>query len=208
MNIPQDIQAAILSDEYISRKLLTIEFKDTAIAPLRVLENENFEKLTINNHDYLGAPLKISEISRSDDNDFARVQVEVSNLASSISGLIGQFGDVVTGAPCMIEEIFLDENYNIVANRAFPLFIGNANNLTLTPDKVKFNIDTVLGGYSNRSPNMTYGVNCQWRKFKDIYCAYKGSATTCDKTLSRCQQLNNTANFGGFPSIPAQQVIK
>ena len=208
MTIPEDISQTIVSQEFISRKLLTIEFRDADIPPLRVLENENFDEISINGESYLGAPLKISEISRSDDNDLQRVQVEISNLAGSISSLIGLHGDVLTGCACMIEEVFLDNDFKVISSRAFPLFIGRANNLTLSRELLKFSIDTYLGGYSNRSPNMTYGVNCQWRKFKDIRCAYKGSETSCDKTLTRCSELGNLANFGGFPSIPSQQVIK
>ncbi len=207
MYIPQDVKDAISSDEYISRKLLTIEFKLLSIPPLRILENETFCELKIGNNRYLGAPLKISDLSRSEDNEFQRIQAEISNVAQSISSLIGHYGDVITGSNCMVEEVFLDENFNIIANRAFPLFIGLANNLTLTAESAKMNIDTVLGGYSTQSPNMTYGVNCQWRKFKDQNCGYTGDVDFCDKTLTSCRNLSNLQNFGGFPSIPRQQVI-
>ena len=48
MTIPEEISQTIVSQEFISRKLLTIEFNDADIPPLRVLENENFDEITIN----------------------------------------------------------------------------------------------------------------------------------------------------------------
>lgn len=41
---------------------------------------------------------------------------------------------------------------------------------------------------------------CYW-KFKGIECGYSGAETTCDKTLTRCKQLNNSPRFGGFPGV-------
>ena len=44
-------------------------------------------------------------------------------------------------------------------------------------------------------------------KFKDVNCAYKGSATSCDLTLdgpNGCRVKNNSNNFGGFPGIIAR----
>ena len=41
---------------------------------------------------------------------------------------------------------------------------------------------------------------CQW-KFKSSQCGYSGSATSCDKTLVKCRQLNNSPRFGGYPGV-------
>lgn len=45
-----------------------------------------------------------------------------------------------------------------------------------------------------------YSDFCQW-KFKSLQCGYTGTQTTCDKTLTRCRQLNNSARFGGFAGV-------
>ena len=115
---------------------------------------------------------------------------------------------MITGANCLLEEVFLSDDGAVISNQAYPLFVGEANNLSITQDQLIIDIEAVLGSYSAISPNMTYGVNCQWRRFRDTNCAYAGLETRCDKTLTRCQELGNISNFGGFPSLPREQVIR
>lgn len=38
-------------------------------------------------------------------------------------------------------------------------------------------------------------------KFKDSGCGYTGATTTCNKSLSACRALSNSARFGGFAGI-------
>lgn len=203
-NLPTIIQTTIENEELIKRKLLTIELKTTD--PLRILENDTFEKITLQNRTYLAAPLKLSEIQRNDN--MHTVSATLSNASGAISSLIGSFGDVITGANCIIEEVFLDEFGTIISDNAYPIFVGVANHLVLTPLEITLDIEAVLGSYITQSPNMTYGTSCQWRKFKDCMCAYSGTESFCDKSLTRCIELGNQTNFGGFPSLPKEQVIK
>lgn len=74
-------------------------------------------------------------------------------------------------------------------------FEGYINNIELTAVYFKFEVERVLGGYSTLSPNATYDVNCQCRKFKDERCGYTGTETACDKTHSRCKALGNIGNL-------------
>lgn len=173
-----------------------------------IVENDTFEKLEIEDKTYLCAPFNMSDITKTDGGDFQTITIELSNANQSISGLIGTEGDVITGSDCIIEEVFLNEDKEIITQNTFPIFVGQANNLILSMEKITFDIEAVLGGYVNCSPNMTYGVMCQWRKFKDARCGYTGEETACDKTYTRCTELSNTSNFGGFPSLPREQVIK
>ncbi|MEW5725866.1 MAG: hypothetical protein AB1896_22335 [Thermodesulfobacteriota bacterium] len=39
------------------------------------------------------------------------------------------------------------------------------------------------------------------KRFKGARCKYAGSAATCSHTLTRCRELGNSANFGGFPGV-------
>lgn len=88
------------------------------------------------------------------------------------------------------------------------LFEGKINNVILTYGEFTFDIERNIGGYSTVSPNATYDVNCQVKKFKDARCGYTGGATYCDKTLTQCITYNNYQNFYGFPTIVQNQVIK
>jgi phage-related protein len=206
MNLDQSITQKLTSNELIARKLLTISLTGVGLGEIRVLENETFEKLDVGGEVFLAGPLKVTDVVKNDN--FEYLQVSLSNVGASLSGLIGEHGDVITGAKCLLEEVFLGNDSTVISNRAYPLFVGQANNLSLTRELVTFDIEAVLGAYVAISPNMTYGVNCQWRKFKDCRCGYTGPEIACDKTMTRCKELGNLANFGGFPSLPREQVIK
>lgn len=203
-DLPNIIKTTITQEEIIKRKLLTIHLKNTD--PIRILENDTFEKIDLAGKVYLAAPLKISEINRNDN--MHTVTATLSNISGAISTLIGTHGDVITGAECVIEEVFLDETGTILSDNAYPIFVGMANHLVLSSLEISLDIEAVLGSYIAQSPNMTYGTSCQWRKFKDVMCGYSGSESFCDKTLERCLELGNQKNFGGFPSLPREQVIK
>lgn len=206
MTIDNSILEQISSNELISRKLLTISLVGEALGEINVLENDTFEKLTIGDKTYLAAPLKVSDVVKNEG--FQSIQISLSNVGGVLSGIIGENGDVITGANCLLEEVFLSDDGAVISNRAYPLFVGEANNLSITHDQLIIDIQAILGGYTAISPNMTYGVNCQWRRFRDVNCAYVGPESRCDKTLTRCQELGNLHNFGGFPSLPREQVIK
>lgn len=206
MTIDNSVLTKIASNELIARKLLTITFVGEGLGEIRVLENDTFEKLDIGTKTYLAAPLKVADVIKNEG--FQSVQIALSNVGGTLSRIIGENGDVITGANCLLEEVFLSDDGAVISSAAYPLFVGEANNLSITQDQLIIDIEAVLGGYSTISPNMTYGVNCQWRRFKDVNCAYAGSQTRCDKTLTRCTELGNLSNFGGFPSLPREQVIK
>lgn len=206
MTIDNSVLSKISSNELIARKLLTITFTQEGLGEICVLENETFEKLDIGGKSYLAAPLKVSDVAKNEG--FHSIQVALSNVGASLSAIIGEHGDVITGANCLLEEVFLTDDGAVISNQAYPLFVGEANNLSITQDQLTIDIEAVLSSYAAISPNMTYGVNCQWRRFRDVNCAYVGSESRCDKSLSRCNELGNLHNYGGFPSLPREQVIK
>ncbi|MDP8268263.1 MAG: hypothetical protein P9L97_05990 [Candidatus Tenebribacter davisii] len=43
--------------------------------------------------------------------------------------------------------------------------------------------------------------------FKDEFCKYSGTETSCNRSLDRCKVLGNMLNFGGFPGIGQSGVI-
>lgn len=204
--LPIATDETIEKDEIIPRRLLKI---DLSTGPIRILDNETMEKLTYNEEDYLGAPLELGELEKNDNNEFSKVNIAISNVGQGISALVGSNGDVVTGANCTLSMVFLNVNTNeIIQDVGSVLFVGKANNLVLTNETASMDIESSLGGFEMTMPKMTYGVNCQWRKFKDCKCGYTGIESTCDRTLETCTRYGNVENFGGFPSLPVEQKIK
>lgn len=194
-------------DEIIPRKLLKIELEGGSIL---ILDNETLDTLTYNGDTYIGAPLSHGEITKDDNSAVNKLSIELSNVALQISGIIGNRGNVINNAPAVLTLVFLDTNTKqLLPNYTQVLYAGKCNNLELDYETAKMDIETELGGYELQAPIMKYRTSCQVRRFKDCRCRYSGNEfTSCDRTFAQCEERENTVNFRGFPSIPAQTVIK
>ena len=193
-------------DEIIPRKLLEISIESGSV---RILENDTLEVLSYGGQDYIGAPLEIDNITHDNTTEVLKIGVTLSNVAQQFSGIIGTEGDIITNAKVNLYIVFLDTSTGeIISGLDEILLYGKANDIELTIEEAKFNIEIDLGGFENQVPRMHYGVSCQWIKFKDINCAYAGSVTTCDRTVTTCKRLGNIENYGGYPNLPYESVIK
>lgn len=63
--------------------------------------------------------------------------------------------------------------------------------------------DPALG----RLPFREYAPTCTYRTFKGAQCGYAGSEVECNRTLARCVALSNSARFGGFQSMRADEEV-
>lgn len=196
-----------LKDYVIPRRLLKIEPKQGD--NILILDNDTLASLTYSGDTYLGAPLEMSERKADDNNECGDVTVTISNAGLAISNLISTYGDVVTGCTCSLYRVWLNTStYAILADPAAELEVyGKANNFKLDDETASINIEPMYPGYDISIPAMTYGVGCQW-KFKDCNCRYTGAQVNCDHTLTTCKRYNNVENYGGFPSLPKEMIIK
>lgn len=193
-------------DEIIPRKLFELVLDTGSV---RILENDTLESLSYLGDNYLGAPITLGNISQDDNSEVVKIDVSISNVGQGISGIIGTSGDIITGARVNLYLVFLNTSTGaIISGEEQYVLYGKANNVELNIEEAKLTIDIDLGGYEMQIPRMKYGVNCQWIKFKDIKCGYTGAQTTCDRTLSTCKRYGNIENFGGFPNLPKEKVIK
>ena len=193
-------------DEIIPRKLLKIELEGGSVF---IMDNETLDSLVYNGETYLGAPLSHGDIEKDDNSSVSKLSIELSNVGLSISGIVGQRGDVITDAPAVLTLVFLDVNTNtILPDYKQVLYAGHCNNLKLDYETATLDIETSLGGYELQAPVMKYRTSCQVRRFKDCRCKYTGNETSCDRTFERCKELGNHANFAGFPQMYNELVIK
>ncbi len=193
-------------DEIIPRKLLEL---DIAGGGVYILDNETLNTLAYGGKEFIGAPLSHDEIKKDDNSSVSKLNISLSNVGLGISSIIGTRGDVITNAPAVLTLVFLDVNTNeLIPNIQQILYAGKCNNLALDYESASIDIETPLGGYEKQCPAMKYRATCQVRRFKDCRCGYKGSATTCDRTFTRCKELGNQENFRGFPTMYQELVIK
>ena len=197
-----------------------------------LLENDTLTSLTVDEKIYLAGMVQRGRLETQIDGGKQSINVTLSNINQVYSNILAQYGDILTNAKCIIEEvIFLPPRhdtlyieggtFNLLFESGFDLilendyiiddkiniFEGYINNVTVSNTQFTFDIERLLGGYSTQSPNSTYDVSCQFA-FKDARCQYTGSYLVCDKTLTACQERSNSARFGGYPSIPAELVIR
>lgn len=232
LNIDQVTEIA--KNEVKTRVLLTITLNNQEQEKVRILENDTISSFEHNGETYLTAMVKRGSIESRMDGGPQKCNIKISNINSAYSQIIvnqSEQGDVLTNSRCVIEEIIFYDNkdalltqnnsglllenndslyleiFNSVIGSPVNIFEGFINNIKLTETEFSFDVERILGGYSTLSPNTTYDVNCQWA-FKDSRCGYSGEEDTCDKTFSSCQARNNESRFGGYPSIPAELVIK
>ena len=193
-------------DEIIPRKLLKIELEGGNIM---ILDNETLDTFTYNGDTYIGAPLTHGELVKDDNSAVNKLSIELSNVALQISGIIANRGNILNNAPAVLTLVFLDlKAEKIVKGFNEVLYAGKCNNIELNYETARMDIETALGGYEIQAPVMKYRTSCQVRRFKDCRCKYTGNLETCDRTWASCKERQNTANFRGFPSIPAETVIK
>lgn len=194
-------------DEIIPRKLLKIELEGGNIL---ILDNETLDTFTYNGDTYIGAPLSHGSLVKDDNSAVNKLNIELSNVALQISGIIANRGDILNNAPAILTLVFFDlKSENIIKGFSEILYSGKCNNIELNYETAKMDIETALGGYEIQAPVMKYRTSCQVRRFKDCRCKYAGTEfETCDRTWANCEERGNTANFRGFPSIPAETVIK
>lgn len=81
-------------------------------------------------------------------------------------------------------------------------FEGGIDAWTIDGSQVKLAAKSEMARWTQR-PLALHSVSCRWKDFKGIECGYSGAATWCDRTYTRCVELGNSDNFGGFRWLPS-----
>lgn len=81
------------------------------------------------------------------------------------------------------------------------VFTGEVDAWELNESDLRLTIGSIFTRWSQQSYGK-HSSSCRWKKFKGAECKYAGAETWCDRSYSRCLDLSNTANFGGFRFLP------
>jgi len=156
-----------------------------------------------NGNTYVPFSFEIDEISDTSTGEVPRVDLRVSNVKR------------------VMEKYVQDYDYYTKANGYVPIeltisVVHSAHlDLTVPETELVFHLKQpktnakwatfTLG--ANNPFNSRYPLNrllknrCRYKKFKNTRCGYMGSETACNRTLTRCRELGNSARFGGFPGV-------
>ena len=160
------------------------------------------ENVTYDGQLYTKYPIKHDFISENMEGQSPKLRVTVANVNRFIQAYLETYEGL---RDCLVNiklvwydtlsdtSAFIADSYNIEMTEANS---GNAS-FTLAPK-----VDIVALKVPKRKYYRGY---CQW-EFKGSECKYAGAETVCGKTWQRCQELENYNNYGGFPSIPKQNL--
>lgn len=99
-------------------------------------------------------------------------------------------------------EAWINESDDTVVG-AFAPIIGKCGRVSLDERSATLTIQVIgLTSHGTMGPKENFAINCRYRDFKGARCKYAGAELECNRTWTRCTELANTANFGGFPYAP------
>ena len=168
--------------------------------PVRLVRDNS--NMTWQGETWVAFPFEIEEIGDDLKGEIPQVNVQVSNISRVMEAYISAYDTYCKNNG------YSDIDVN--------LYVVNSKNLADSTAEAEYEFilkspatdsrwATFILGASNpfrrRFPQGRILKNhCRFR-FKDLRCQYAGVESTCNKTLARCRQLSNSANFGGFPGV-------
>jgi hypothetical protein len=81
------------------------------------------------------------------------------------------------------------------------VFEGEIDEWELDENEIRIVIGSIFSRWSQYSHGR-HSASCRWKKFKGTECGYTGDESWCDRTYTRCNMLDNAANYGGFRFLP------
>lgn len=170
--------------------LLTIQYKNEEAIHL-VLNNE---KITFKGVDYYPYYFSLSEVKQT-STELPSCTLTVSNITGTISRILETY-DGASGGKVTVAVINTNISDEILQEEHF--VIAGA---TTKKDYVSIKLGCGAS-LDRRYPNVRIMKDWCPFKFKGVRCGYKGSLTTCNKTLTDCRERGNNTRFGGEPTIP------
>lgn len=163
--------------------------------PVRVVANN--EDITWQGETWVAFPFEIDEITEV-AGERPRVEVRVANASREMELYLHDYDYYckVNGYAAIQCYIYVVNTLNLASDtpeveHEFILLQPKSN-----PRWVTF----VLGAsapWNLRYPKNRLVPSCRWR-FKSTQCGYTGAQSQCNKTLTRCRQLNNSDRWGGY----------
>jgi len=152
----------------------------------------NTEDITFDSQIYTAFPFDLSEISEDSKGEIPKLTIKVSNINRVVQGYLeackGGVGKEIT-----LKVVHSDNLISGVAEIS-ETFIIRAT--TCDEQWCSFTCQGEYGLQSRR-PQQRYMKDFCMLQFKGCQCAYAGAETTCNKTYTRCLELENQMRFGG-----------
>ncbi len=166
--------------------------------PVRVARNT--EDVTWRGHTWQKFPFEVEEIVTTAKNEIPRVDLKIGNVNRAIEPYLEQYDTYIkaNGAHRVVVSIFVVNSLNLASETPEVEYKFHLKQPRATAYWAIFSLGAI-NTFTRRCPQGRLLRNFCRFVFKEERCGYTGAETTCDKTLSRCRELSNSARFGGFP---------
>ena len=165
--------------------------------------------LVVNSVRYESRDFKVGDIVTSNGLIIEQMQLDLWHLDADqdqdeVSALTSVFvGGTPQGSSVLYATVLLNAStFKPLGDTYFTLFNGILGQWSLTEDTLSITVNSLLDQWSQRTLSL-HPPSCRWKVFKGTECGYSGAETQCDRSYTRCTELSNTDNFGGFRWLPS-----
>lgn len=177
-----------------------LEIKIPSLDPIYIVKNR--ENITFNGNTYQAFDFNIEDLSQGGKGELPTWVIKVDNSTRILEQYILNYdlylknnGIAGNYIECIIRVLNTNDLSEAVLEEYFEL------NQPMTDSRfATFNLSASSPFRMQYPQRRIFQNMCQW-KFKDDRCAYSGSETVCNKSLTRCIQLSNSSRFGAFTGV-------
>lgn len=151
---------------------------------------------------YKKYPIRHSGIKENLSGKIESLSIEISNINREMQYYLDTYGGL-KGCEVVIKLVWLENIDNPLCFLEDTYYIEDTHS---TPDTISLSMGSAFDVLDIRIPRKSFFRSyCRFR-FKADECGYTGPADFCNKTMTRCRELNNIHRFGGFPGIPLSRI--
>lgn len=156
----------------------------------------NNEDVTFGGQVYTAFPFVIEPTKLNSKGEIPTITLRVSNVTQLIQSYVEQYDGGVESEVLVrvVNSAYLNENYSELE------MVFSVMSTTSEADWISFDLGVPSPMRRRFPPCRFIALHCNWN-FKSVECGYAGIATQCDRSLDRCQVLDNEARFGGYPGL-------
>jgi phage-related protein len=165
----------------------------------------NSANVVWNGHTWLAAPFELGDINETKESELPSIDLSFYDIERVLTPLLPQYAGGV-GSEVWIRIVNTNTLSETVALREECFDIMEVTVDAINKVTLKLGAEN-LSNY--RSPaNRFLKSHCRYKDFKGSLCGYVGAQTSCNRSFTRCQELSNTARFGGFPGVGSGGIFK
>lgn len=157
----------------------------------------NTEDVTWESKTWQAFPFDLDPVTEDSQGTLPSYAIKVSNIGRAFVALVDRHsgGEGATTRLLIVHSEHLDE--------LTPVFedVAEIIGCNVGTEWIIFTLGAE-NPLQQRSPRQRYLTNhCRYKEFKGTLCGYAGAEGNCNRTMGRCEELNNLTRFGGQPGI-------